>query len=167
MATLPDPTDTLEGADREIFEHMAIARSHAQGRGGLADVYVRMFNNPAVAAKVGALGEHLRFHGILSDEIRELVILRYSARQGFGYEWSHHQRPAKLAGISQDVIDGLATAKVPDALPDASKAVLEAVDGPLPSASGRWITPWRREPSALLPSELCSATSCPTPWPPS
>jgi hypothetical protein len=28
-----------------------------------------------------------------------LVILRYATRQGFSYEWSHHQRPAKLAGI--------------------------------------------------------------------
>jgi alkylhydroperoxidase family enzyme len=128
MATLPDPTEKLEGADRELFEHMASVRSHSQGRPELADVYVRMFNNPGVAAKVGAMGEHLRFHGVLDDEVRELVILRYAARQGFGYEWSHHQRPAKLAGISQDVIDGLAEGKVPDTLPDASKAALEAVD---------------------------------------
>lgn len=128
MATLPDPTDKLEGTDRELFEHMALVRSPSQGRRELADVYVRMFNNPGVTAKVGALGEHLRFHGILPDEVRELVILRYAARKGFGYEWSHHQRPAKLAGIGQEVIDGLTAGKVPDALPDASKAVLEAVD---------------------------------------
>jgi len=128
MATLPDPTNMLEGADREIFEHMAATRSHAQGQSKLAEVYVRMFNNPGAAAKVGALGEHLRFHGILPDEVRELVVLRYAARQGYGYEWSHHQRPAKLAGITQDVIDGLAAGITPDGLPDASKAVLEAVD---------------------------------------
>lgn len=102
--------------------HGAIPRGH------LGDVYVRMFNNPGVAAKVGALGEHLQFHGVLPDEARELVILRYAARQGFGYEWSHHQRPAKLAGISQDVIDALTAGNVPATLPDASQAVLEAVD---------------------------------------
>jgi alkylhydroperoxidase family enzyme len=87
-----------------------------------------MFNNPGVATKVGALGEQLRFHGVLPDEVRELVILRYSARQGFGYEWSHHQRPAQLAGISQAVIDGLTAGHVPATLPDGSRAVLEAVD---------------------------------------
>jgi alkylhydroperoxidase family enzyme len=128
MATLPDPTDTLKGSDRALFDRMASVRSHAEGRALLGEVYVRMFNNPEVAAKVGALGEHLRFHGVLPDEVRELVILRYAARQGFGYEWSHHQRPAKLAGISQDVIDGLTAGNVPATLPDASQAVLEAVD---------------------------------------
>jgi len=128
MATLPDPTDTLKGSDRELFEHMASVRSHAEGRAQLGEVYVRMFNNAGVAAKVGALGEHLRFHGALPDAVRELVILRYAARQGFGYEWSHHQRPAKLAGINQDVIDDLTAGKVPATLPDASQAVLEAVD---------------------------------------
>ncbi len=114
MAALPDPTATLKGADRELFEHMASARAHAEGRPQLGEVYVRMFNNPGVTAKVGALGEHLRFHGVLSDDVRELVILRYASRQGFGYEWSHHQHPAKLAGIAQDVIDALTAGRVPE-----------------------------------------------------
>jgi 4-carboxymuconolactone decarboxylase len=107
---------------------MASARAHADGRAQLGDVYVRMFNNPALAAKVGALGEHLRFHGVLPDAVRELVILRSATRQGYGYEWSHHVRPAKLAGIGQDVIDALTAGQVPDSLPDASRAALEAVD---------------------------------------
>jgi hypothetical protein len=46
----------------------------------------------------------------------------------YGYEWSHHQRPAKLAGIFQDVIDAVTVGQVPDSLPDASRAALEAVD---------------------------------------
>jgi alkylhydroperoxidase family enzyme len=128
MAELPDPTATLQGADREIFDHMASARAHAEGRSHLGEVYVRMFNNAGVAEKVGALGEHLRFHATLPDDVREMIILRFAMRQGFGYEWSHHQRPAKLAGLDQSVIDALTAGEVPDALPDASKAVLEAVD---------------------------------------
>lgn len=128
MSVLPDPTDTLKGADRTTFDHMASARAHADGRARLAEVYVRMFNNPGVATTVGALGEHLRFRGVLPDAVRELVILRYSARQGYGYEWSHHRRPAKLAGISQEIIDALTTGQVPDTLPDALQAALEAVD---------------------------------------
>jgi 4-carboxymuconolactone decarboxylase len=128
MATLPDPTARLTGADRELFNHMASARAHAEGRAHLGEVYVRMFNNPGVTAKVGALGEHLRFHGVLPDAVRELVILRYAARQGYAYEWSHHQHPAKLAGLDQDTIDALTAGQVPDTLPDDSRAALEAVD---------------------------------------
>ncbi len=128
MAALPDPTATLEGVDRKTFDRMAHARAHADGRSQLGDVYVRMFNNPGVAAKVGALGEHLRFHGVLPDAVREMVILRISARQRFGYEWSHHQRPAKLAGISEELIDAITAGRLPDTLPGASRAALEAVD---------------------------------------
>ncbi len=128
MAKLPDPTETLTGDDLKTFEHMASVRAHAEGRSQLGEVYVRMFNNPGVAKKVGALGEHLRFQASLPDEVRELVILRFAVRQGSGYEWSHHQRPAKMAGISQDVIDGLTAGAIPDVLPDASRAVLQAVD---------------------------------------
>ncbi|MGA7487960.1 MAG: carboxymuconolactone decarboxylase family protein [Xanthobacteraceae bacterium] len=128
MAALPDPTASLTGADREVFDRMASARAHAEGRAQLGDVYVRMFNNPGAAEKVGALGEHLRFHGILPDAVRELVILRFAARRRYGYEWSHHQRPAKLAGLSRDAIDALTAGQVPDTLPDASRAALEAVD---------------------------------------
>jgi len=128
MAKLPDPSTTLEGPDLAAFEHMASARAHADGRPQLGDVYVRMFNNPGVAAKVGALGEHLRFHGTLPDDVRELAILRYATRMGAGYEWSHHQRPAKLAGIDQRVIDELTAGRVPNGLPDGSRAVLQAVD---------------------------------------
>jgi 4-carboxymuconolactone decarboxylase len=128
MAVLPDPTGALKGADREVFDHMASARAHAEGRTHLGEVYVRMFNNPGVAAKVGALGEQLRFHGVLPDDVRELVILRFASRERYGYEWSHHQRPAKLAGIGQDTIDALTAGRIPDALPDASQAALQAVD---------------------------------------
>jgi 4-carboxymuconolactone decarboxylase len=60
--------------------------------------------------------------------VRELAILRFAARQRYGYEWSHHQRPAKLAELSQETIHTLIAGMMPDALPDASQAALEAVD---------------------------------------
>jgi 4-carboxymuconolactone decarboxylase len=107
---------------------MAAARSHADGRHGLGQVYVRMFNNPGVARAVGALGEQLRFRGVLPDDVRELVILRFASRRRFGYEWAHHQRPAALAGLDQTTIAAVTAGDIPDALPDASRAALEAVD---------------------------------------
>lgn len=128
MARLPDPRGDLTDDDLAAFTRMASARAHAEGRPQLGEVYVRMFNNPGVATEVGALGEHLRFHATLPDEVRELVILRYAAREGSGYEWSHHQHPAALAGIPPDVIAELTSGGLPASLSDASRAVLEAVD---------------------------------------
>lgn len=128
MARLPDPTGALSAADREALERMAAARADAEGRAALGDVYVRMFNNPAVARAVGALGGHLRFAGVLPDDARELAILRYAARQGFGYEWSHHQRPARRAGIPEDIVAALAGDGVPEGLAPERRAVVQAVD---------------------------------------
>ena len=139
MATLPDPSDGLSTADRQTFDQMAAARSHADGRPQLGQVYVAMFNNPQIAARVGALGEHLRFGGVLPDDVRELAIIRYSARAGFGYEWSHHQRPAAQAGVDQGTIDAVTRGELPTSLDAPTRAVLQAVDAvvakqPIPDA---------------------------------
>ena len=128
MAELPNPTSDLTPAERVMFEHMAAARSHAEGRPELGEVYVRMFNHPKVALAVGALGEQLRFHGVLPDDVRELAILRFASRRRFGYEWAHHQRPARLAGLDDETIAAVTGGEVPAGLPDPSQAVLEAVD---------------------------------------
>ena len=66
--------------------------------------------------------------GSQDDPVRELVILRYAARVRVGYEWSHHQRPARLAGVNQDTIDALTAGEVPRGIPDDWQAALEAVD---------------------------------------
>jgi 4-carboxymuconolactone decarboxylase len=87
-----------------------------------------MFTNPGVACAVGALGEQLRFHGVLPDDVRELVILRFASRRRCGYEWAHHQRPATLAGLDGATIASVTAGDIPEALPDATQAVLEAVD---------------------------------------
>ena len=128
MARLPDPREHLAAADVRALEQLASARADSEGRAQPADVYVRMFNNPGAAAKVGALGEHLRFHASLPDDVRELAILRFAARQRSGYEWSHHQRAAALAGIAPEVVTELTDGGLPESLPDASLAVLETVD---------------------------------------
>lgn len=128
MASLPDPIPDLDANARAVFDHMANARSHAEGRAHLGEVYVRMFNNPGVTKAVGDLGEHLRFHGVLPDEVRELVILRFASKNQFGYIWSHHQRPASLAGVDEDTISEVTAGAVPAKLPESSRAALQIVD---------------------------------------
>jgi 4-carboxymuconolactone decarboxylase len=128
MARLPDPTPRLSEEDRAALDRMAAVRSGAEGSSSLGAVYVCMFNNPAVARAVGALGEQLRFHGVLPARTRELAILRFAARRRFGYEWSHHQRPARLAGLDPGTIDALLQQNASDILFDVDGAVAAAVD---------------------------------------
>ena len=93
-----------------------------------------MFNNPVLARTIGALGEQLRFRGTLPDDVRELAILRFATHQGSGYEWSHHQRPAELAGVSAEALAELAAGRIPAALPDTSEP------------RWRWSMRWPRGP---------------------
>ena len=138
MAELPDPRPTADADTLDEMRRFAEVRMHADGRAELAAVYVAMFNNPAVARLVGALGEHLRFSGTLPDDVRELAILRYAARCHFTYEWAHHVRPATLAGLDETVIVALAADAVPRGLDPTHAAVVEAVDQ---IVAGREIAP--------------------------
>lgn len=128
MAALPDPTAQLTDEDRSALEGMAAVRARAEGRRSLGQVYVLMFHNPPVTRAVGALGEQLRFHGVLPDRTRELVILRFAARKRLSYEWAHHQHPARLAGLDDGSIEALLGDAAPSALTGDDRAVVEAVD---------------------------------------
>ena len=128
MAKLPDPTSSLEGADRKAFAQVTAVRSHAEGRTTQSGVYLALFNNPAVAERIAALGEQIRFHGVLPGRVRELAILRYASHVGVEYEWSHHQRPAHLEGIDDITIAAITKGDVPADLPAGEQAMLRAVD---------------------------------------
>jgi 4-carboxymuconolactone decarboxylase len=128
MARLPDPRPHADPTTLAEIQRMAAARSHADGRAELGSVYIAMFNNPAVARRVGALGERLRFAGTLPGHLREIAILRFAARSGFEYEWAHHVRPATLAGVSEDTIAALGAPSVPPDLDPVARAVVAAVD---------------------------------------
>jgi 4-carboxymuconolactone decarboxylase len=128
MAELPDPRPQADADALAEMQRMADVRSHSDGRAELASVYVAMFNNPGLARCVGALGEHLRFAGTLPDHIREMAILRYAARSGFAYEWAHHVRPARLAGIAEETIAALADPAMPPGLDPVQRAAVEAID---------------------------------------
>lgn len=128
MAQLPDPRPQADPATLAEIERMAAVRSHSEGRTELGSVYVAMFNNPAVARAVGALGEHLRFAGTLPAHLREIAILRYASRSGFEYEWAHHVRPAQLAGLSDGTIAALADPGVPPGLDPPGCAIIAAID---------------------------------------
>lgn len=128
MATLPDPTNSLSTTDRAVFDHVASVRAHSDGRPHQSEVYLRMFNNPGVAARVSAFGEQIRFHGVLPGDVRELAILRYASRIHAGYEWSHHQRPAHLEGVSDATISAVTQGEVPADFPVLTQSVLRAVD---------------------------------------
>jgi alkylhydroperoxidase family enzyme len=127
VAELPDPIAQLDDDDRREFDRMGAIR----GEGHLGRVYVSMWNNPSVARLVGQLGEHLRYHGLLPGDVRELTILYFARKADLVYEWAHHQAPARTAGLTGEIIGAIAEGRVPESLRADQRAALAVVDATL------------------------------------
>lgn len=124
MARLPDPTTSLSPEERAGYDHIAEVR----GEGAMLEAYHRLFNHPAVAIRMGELGELLRFRGELPDDVRELIVLRVAQRMGVAYEWGHHVGPAREAGVADDVIDAIEAGERPGGLRPEVAVALDAAD---------------------------------------
>lgn len=128
MAPLPPLTADQLAANRAEMDRMAGARSHAEGAGQLGNVYLALFHNPALAVEVGRLGEAIRFHSVLPDDVRELVILRFATRRRYRYELAHHYRAAQLAGLGDDTIRSVMRLELPAGLRDDQLAAIRIAD---------------------------------------
>ena len=140
MAPLPDLPDPLPADVIQEMDRMAAVRSHVEGTEQLGAVYKTLFHNPELAHLVGSLGEAIRFRGELPGDVREIVILRYAVRAGFGYEWSHHQRAARQAGLEPATTRQLVAGAIPAGLREDQRAAVIAVDAivaqePIPVAA--------------------------------
>ena len=112
MTRIPDlsreavPPDT-----RAIFDRIA------DTRGGTRGPYAVLLHHPALADRVAALGEQLRFRSGLAGADRELAILAAGREAGAPYEWVAHEpialregtRPPAIAAVRDGgPTDGLA-----------------------------------------------------------
>jgi len=66
-------------------------------------------HHPALAEKVGDLGEYLRFGGTLPGDLREMAILITARSVNQAYEWVAHARIARTEKLPDDVIERIRT----------------------------------------------------------
>ncbi len=87
-------------------------------RGGVRGPFAVMFHSPEVAARTAHLGTYLRFESALPPALREVATLVAARAFDCGYEWAAHARLAREAGVDEAVIETIATAGNPAALPE-------------------------------------------------
>jgi 4-carboxymuconolactone decarboxylase len=104
MAQLPDPSATLTPQAKAILDKITAKRGPMRG-----GPYASLMHHPALAEKVGDLGEYLRFNGTLPGDIRELAILVTARSVNQAYEWVAHARIGKKEGLPDDVIERVRT----------------------------------------------------------
>ena len=121
MASLPDPTATLTGEDRAIYDDI-LARRRAKGVDHLGP-YIPLLNHPQLARLIEQLGYYYKYESALPRDVYQFVVLILAKRSGVAFVWNDHVAAARAAGLSDDVIDGIkacafAYRSIPPALQD-------------------------------------------------
>src|SRR5258707_2203511 len=103
MARLPDPLDTLTPDAKRVYDRITAKRGAVRGPSA------SLMRHPALAERVGDLGEFLRFGATLPGDLRELAILITARSVNQGYEWIAHAKVARKEGLADDVIERVRT----------------------------------------------------------
>jgi 4-carboxymuconolactone decarboxylase len=103
MAKLPDALASPTPEAKKVYEKISAKRGAVRGP------FASLIHHPAVAEKVGDLGECLRFGGTLPGDLRELAILIIARSVNQGYEWVAHAKIAKNEKVPDDVIERVRT----------------------------------------------------------
>ncbi len=106
MTVLEMDADKLPAPAKAIFDRIAAKRrAHGEGFGG---PYLALFNHPALAERVEALGFFLKFEGVLPRAVYQFIVLSVARATGAAFEWHDHVQHALTAGLPQSLIDGIA-----------------------------------------------------------
>ena len=67
----------------------------------MPNMFAVMGRSPEALRAVASVGEHVRWHSALDDDLREMIICTVSQAVGNVYEWDHHihKVPERLRGI--------------------------------------------------------------------
>jgi 4-carboxymuconolactone decarboxylase len=125
---LLDPS-TLSTAQKETYERLdktwfQWAKGVFQGKladGRLIGPFNPILFSPAISSSFLDLQETEQKQTLLSQRVRQVVILAVGAVWKSPYELYAHSAAAQKAGISEDAIRALATGRLPDELSDQEK----------------------------------------------
>ena len=107
----PIPADRLTEAQRR-----EIAAFEAARMASISGPFVPLLRSPELMSRVRAIGDYLRFGGVLDARLREMVILITARQWTQQYEWSAHLSIALEAGLPPAVAQAIAEGRRPDAM---------------------------------------------------
>lgn len=114
-------TSTFSSSELAIWQRIS------DTRGGVWGPYAVLMLTPELASRVAAIGEHVRFHGVLKDDLRETAILATSIENICPFEWFIHEPVAKKCGVGDDVLLVLKDRLQTDTLMSPAREIIEFV----------------------------------------
>ena len=95
-------------------EQKRVAQALSEGpRGGVRGPFPALLRVPALADRVRAVGDYVRFEGSLPPPLRELAILVVARFWTAQYEWYAHRQHAVKAGLDPSIPEAIAQGKRP------------------------------------------------------
>src|ERR1700693_2902972 len=95
----------------------------AGDRGSMNGPYNVLLRSPEMGDLAQNYGAHMRFHSSVPRKLNEFAILMTARFWNSQYEWSAHHKYALEAGLSPEVIEGVATGKRPTSMQADEEAV--------------------------------------------
>lgn len=112
------PAEAMSAAQREAAEALI-----AGPRKAVFGPFIPLLRSPALMARVGQVGEYLRFDSVLEVRIRELAMCLVARHVSNQFEWLMHAPLALKAGVPQDSLEAIATGRYPHS-PAADEAAM-------------------------------------------
>jgi 4-carboxymuconolactone decarboxylase len=89
--------------------------------------FIPLLRSPELMARVGKVGEYLRFDCVLEVRIRELAMCLVARQLSNQFEWLVHAPLALKAGVAQAVLDAVAVGKYPHSAAADEAAMVDLV----------------------------------------
>jgi 4-carboxymuconolactone decarboxylase len=113
-------------ADRMTAEQKGAEAEFRKGRGhGLIGPFAVMLRSPEVMLRAKAVGDYLRFRNVLPKRVSEMVILITAREWTQQFEWSHHYKYARDAGLATEIADAIADGRRPEHMSEDEAAAYD------------------------------------------
>jgi 4-carboxymuconolactone decarboxylase len=110
--------DDMTAAQKTMMEHLV--NGERRGAGGPFNVLLR---SPEVGDLIQQFGAQMRFHSSLPRKLNEMAIIITARHWTAQYEWNAHRAAAAQAGLSESIIQAIATGRRPASMDPDETAI--------------------------------------------
>jgi 4-carboxymuconolactone decarboxylase len=107
----PIPPDRMTAEQKRAADAFQSARGYP-----MLGPFLVMLRSPEVMLRAQALGDYLRYRNVLPHRVSELVILLTARRWTQQFEWAHHYKYAREAGLAAHIIEAIAEGRRPEGM---------------------------------------------------
>lgn len=107
LTYMPDPPKFTNVGEQAFLERLIEAR----GSVGLGAIYRTLLISPTFAEGFTQFFSAMRHRSVVPMDVRELAMCRVGALNGAAYEWMHHMPLLKKAGVGEEGIETIRSAR--------------------------------------------------------